>query len=510
VFEQAMSTSSWTLPAHGSLLTGQYPSSHAAQDDGSRLAESVPTLASMFRGAGFQTFAVVSHVYVASAFGFDRGFDLFDDELIAGGSENPRGDAVIDRALEQLDGRDPGAPFFAFVHLYDPHWDYAAPAPQTRRFVAPDYVGPIDGSYPAMIPFLAGEGMTGADLAALVGYYDGEIAWVDQQLERLVAGLETRGLMATTLIAVTSDHGEEFLEHGRLGHGRTLYQEQLHVPLLLHHASLRPERRSEPVSLIDVVPTLLDLAGIERTVGLPGRSLRDRLPHDRVLFAESIRFGLAWRAARRGPHKVAQLAEAGGRAFFDLGRDPRELRPLREDPTGGVLGDALDAYASRADTGWHVRIAAGPGRSVRFAARFTSEGRIIGPEHYASGRLADQQVVFHRFEPSADGGSLVVEVEAFQHTGSIRFETEPASAPLRVEVERLEGGGLFAADGSALGSSPLALARADERLAHGFEPGDRLPDGVHVRAVSAPAGGTASPLSEPARRRLEALGYGRE
>ena len=510
VFEQAMSTSSWTLPAHGSLLTGLYPSAHAAQDDGSRLAAAVPTLAGMLRAAGFRTFAVVSHVYVASPFGFDRGFDVFDDSMIEGGAANPRGDRVVDRALELLDERDPGAPFFGFVHLYDPHWDYAAPAPDTRRFVAPDYAGPIDGSYSAMIPFLSGSGLGGEDLAALVGYYDGEIAWVDRQLGRLVEGLAARGLERTTLIVLTSDHGEEFLEHGRLGHGRTLYEEQLRVPLLLHHASLPPERRREPVSLIDVAPTLLELAGLEPPSELPGRSLRNLVPRDRVLFAESIRFGLAWRAARRGERKVVQLAEAGGRAFFDLARDPREQQPLRDDPTGGVLGDALDAYAARADTGWHFRIVAGPDRRVRFAARFRSTGRMMRPEHYASGRLADQQVVFHRFEPGADGRSLTVEVEAYQHTGSIRFETEPADAALDVEIEQLDGGDLYAADGALLGPSPLALARGDARFAQGFAAADQLGDGVHVRAVDAPAGALASPLSEAARRRLEALGYGRE
>jgi arylsulfatase A-like enzyme len=516
VFEQAMSTSSWTLPAHGSLLTGRYPSGHGAQDDGSRLAAGVPTVAGAFDAAGFHTLAVVSHVYVASPFGFDRGFDVFDDALIRGGTTNPRGDAAVDRLLERLDERAPDAPFFAFLHLYDPHWDYAAPEPWARRFVDGAYAGPIDGSYEAMIPFLgadgqeAGDAMAPADLAALVGYYDGEIGWVDEQLARLVAELEVRGIAGSTLLVLTSDHGEEFREHGRLGHGRTLYEEQLHVPLLLHHASLPPERRREPVSLIDVGPTLFDLAGVPPPAGLPGRSLRDLVPAERVLFAESIRFGLEWRAARRGHHKVAQLAEAGGRAFFDLAADPREQRPLRDDPSGGVLADALDAYAAGADTGWHFRVVAGAGRRVRLAARITSPGRILQPGRYASGRIGDPEVVFHRFEPGDDGHSLEVDLEAFQHTGSIRFETEPPDAPVRLEIVTLEAGGLFAANGAALGASPVGLARSDPRLSAAFAPGDELADGVHVRAVASPGAGGVSPLSEQARRHLEALGYGRE
>lgn len=508
VFAEAMSTSSWTLPAHGSLLTGRYPSDHGAQDDGSRLSDAFPTLAELFRRAGFHTLAVVSHIYVARPFGFDRGFDRFDDSLIEEGTTNPRGDAVVDRFLEVLDDRQAGGRFFGFVHLFDPHWDYDPPAPDDRLWLPESYAGPIDGRYETMVPFLAGEGMTPDDLAALLAYYDGEVRWVDRQVGRLLAGLEARGLARKTLLVVTSDHGEEFLDHGRLGHGRTLYQEQLHVPLLFHHPALAHERRREPVSSIDVAPTLLDLAGVPLPSGLPGRSLRALAPPDRTLFAESIRFGLAWRAARSGTAKVAELAEAGGRAYFDLGRDPGEVKPLRGDPTGGALGDALSAYTAAADTGWHWRIVAGENRRLRFAATFETPGRIVRPRHFASGGVEGREVVFDAFELGPDGHSLSVGVEASRHTGSIRFETEPADAPLTVEIERLEGGGLYAANGDRLAEPRLQLSRDDVPLAAPFGAAASLASGIHVRAVAARPKAAASLLSEQARRHLEALGYG--
>jgi len=508
VFAQAMSTSSWTLPSHASLLTGRYPSGHGAQDDGSRLADAVPTLAERFQSAGIHTLGVVSHVYVGRPFGFARGFDRFDDSLTEEGTTNPRGDAVVDRFLAHLDGRPADARFFGFVHLFDPHWDYDAPPPDGRAWVPADYAGPIDGRYETMVPFLAGEGATAADREALVAYYDGEVRWVDRQLGRLVAGLDARGLASSTLLVVTSDHGEEFFDHGRLGHGRTVYQEQLHVPLLFHHRALAPEWRREPVSAVDVAPTLLDLAGLPVPEALPGQSLRELAPGDRVLFAESIRFGIAWRAARMGDAKVAELAEAGGRAFFDLARDPGERKPLRRDPTGGALGEALLDFAAAADRGWHWRIVARGEAPVRFRARFETPGQIVAPRHFASGGLGGPEVAFDRFELSPEGRSLSVDVVAVQHTGSIRFETVPADAPVTLAIERLEGGALYAGDGSRLAGSPLRLQRDDSRLAEGFAAADALGDGVHVRTVPEPPRAEAPALSEDARRHLEALGYG--
>ena len=511
VFGQAMSTSSWTLPAHGSLLTGEYPAVHGAQDDGSRLSEHIPTLAERFQRAGFRTFGVVSHIYVARPFGFARGFDLFDDTLIEEGARNPRADVVVDRFFEVLDAAPETVPFFGFVHLFDPHWDYEAPAPDGRRWLATDYAGPIDGRYETMVPYLSGSGLEATDRQALIALYDGELRWVDRQVERLLAGLEARGLTESTLFVLTSDHGEEFLDHGQLGHGRTVFQEQLHVPLLFHHPSLATEWRREPVSAVDVTPTLLDLAGLPVPADLPGHSLRNRPPADRVLFAESIRFGLDWRAARLGPVKAAELAEAGGRAFYDLAADPAERRPLRVDPTGGRLGDALSAYAAAVDTGWHWRVVADGEARLRFAARFETPGRIVKPRHYASGGLGTPEVVFDAFSLTPDGHTLSVVVEAFQHTGSIRFELEPPDAPLHLYVEDLEGGALYGADGSPLPDAITPLQRGAPRFASGFAPAGSLAPGVHGRAVpprTAPGG--VPVLSEAARHRLEALGYGED
>lgn len=121
-------------------------SSGAAQDDGSKLAEGVPTLAERLAEAGYGTLAVVSHVYVSPTFGLDRSFEVFDESLTAGGTRNPRAGPVVDRVLEQLDRLPSDRPLFVFVHFFDPHWDYTPPPPFRARFVDPDYEGPVDGT----------------------------------------------------------------------------------------------------------------------------------------------------------------------------------------------------------------------------------------------------------------------------------------------------------------------------------------------------------------------------
>ena len=157
MFSNALSTSSWTLPSHASMLTGRYPSSHGLRDDGVELAPAVPTLAASFQRNGYHTLAVVSHVYVSSAFGLERGFDAFDDTLTEGGTTNPLAERVADRFLALLRA-SPARPFFGFVHFFDPHWPYTAPEPFARRFADPAYAGPIDGSVESLLPYSSPRG----------------------------------------------------------------------------------------------------------------------------------------------------------------------------------------------------------------------------------------------------------------------------------------------------------------------------------------------------------------
>jgi choline-sulfatase len=136
IYDNAVSTSSWTLPVHTSMLTGRYPSFHGLQDEGMKLAPGIPTLAESLKECGYQTVAVVSHIYVSAAFGLERGFDRFDETLILGGAYNPAAGQVVDQSLGLISAL-PQGPFFAFVHFFDPHTDYTPPPPFVNRLTRP-------------------------------------------------------------------------------------------------------------------------------------------------------------------------------------------------------------------------------------------------------------------------------------------------------------------------------------------------------------------------------------
>lgn len=517
VFENALSTASWTLPAHVSMLTGLYPASHAVQDDGSKLAESLPAVAERLTDAGYNALAVVSHVYVSRAFGLARGFDIFDESLTEGGSKNPRAGPVVDRTLEHVDRLPRDQPLFVFVHFFDPHWEYSPPPPFDRQFIDPAYAGPIDGTLASLSPYFElGSPMAAPDLRQAVDLYDGEIAYVDVEIGRLIRELERR--RRPTVVALTSDHGEEFKEHGSLGHGRTLFEEQLRVPLILVGDSERlvaGMRRQEPVSLVDIAPTLVELAGAEPLVGAQGVSLLAPGVRSRVVFGESIRFGNEIRYARLGPFKMIHWEQGDRRVFFDLERDPWERQPMREDPSGGRLESALAEHAARADRGWHLKLIGLGDTRLRFRGTIRTAARLLRPRRYYSGLLGGPAgVEFPVFdvEPLPDDAGSVLSFEAIVsgRIAQVSFETDPGDATVSFQVE-VEGddasAGLFLGRGHRMQPrEELELSPDDPRL-EGTPPsyGQAAP-GCYIRAVR---GVTPPPvdLSEEAIERLRALGY---
>jgi arylsulfatase A-like enzyme/predicted Zn-dependent protease len=250
LFEAAVSPTPLTLPAHCSLFTGELPSVHGVRDNGGfRLGADRVTLAEVLRDHGWKTGGFVS-AYVLDhrwgiAQGFDRYFDDFDlskQKSVSMGDIQRRGDETIARSVEWI-GKQAGGKFFAWVHLYDPHAPYDPPEPYASRY---------------------------SDRP-----YDGEIAWTDQLVGRLLDGVEKLGLTDRTIIAVLADHGESLGEHGEHGHGFFIYEQVTRVPFLLvsPYSGLRGRRVSDVVRNIDVAPTLLDLLGRPGVLQAQGRSL---------------------------------------------------------------------------------------------------------------------------------------------------------------------------------------------------------------------------------------------
>lgn len=319
-FAECQSPVPVTLPAHASIMTGRYPPDHGVRNNTSyRLPDDVPTLAGLLGGAGYQTGAFVAAFPLAPRFGLDRGFDTYDASL-PDASANPfefrerAATEVVRAAVDWLAGRQADEPVFLWVHFFEPHAPYQ-----------PD-------------PAWTGDP------------YDGEVAEADRALglllDRFVA---LRG--ASPLTAVTSDHGEGLGEHGEASHAIFLYQTTLHVPLVLHDPRRWPAGVvvEEPVSLVDLAPTLLVAVGVDPTpLAAAGTVLHPdgEIPR-RALYSESVYGMEAYRwaplfALRTGPEKVIRSRRSRA---FDLASDPRELDDLLPHDLQWPIADleALDA-----------------------------------------------------------------------------------------------------------------------------------------------------------------------
>ena len=517
LFEEMEACSPWTLPSHTSMLTGLYPSFHMVQDDGVKLAPGIPTLAERLHEDGYYTFGVVSHIYVSSQFGLDRGFDIFDDSMIEGGKTNPIAGQVVDRALQILDEAPADRPYFAFIHFFDPHWDYAAPSPFDRRFADPGYRGPINGTLRSMMPYrnMAND-MAPADLQRAIDLYDGEIAYVDHQIGRLLGELRQQGRLENTVIVLTGDHGEEFREHRSMGHGVTLFQEVLRVPLIIagHPAFPARARRSDLVSTVDVAPTILSMVEAPAIDDVQGVSLAGRrADDDRIIYASTIRFGNEIRMARRGQQKAIYYLHGDHWQFFDLVRDPAETQTERGDPTGGELFSSLMQFVSVADEGWHLQVITLRERGLRLRGRLRTTGRFVNPRRYFSGNtLGTSRVEFSRFELSPDRKELSFEAEIDFMMGQVTFNTEPQDAPVTfmLDVQNDAGtAGTFLGRGIPVENGrPIRLTANDPNLAGAPAGLLKAPPGCYIRSVIPSAGaGESVTLSPGAIERLRSLGY---
>ncbi|MEE9263731.1 MAG: sulfatase, partial [Vicinamibacteria bacterium] len=251
IFDRAVSPSSWTLPSHMSMLTGLLPSEHRASRK-SQLPRHVSYLPQLLAEADYRVNGVVTNGYLSQAYGFERGFHVYQALL------GSRGDDTIDSALEIIREAH-GRHQFLFLHLIDPHWPYQPPMPELERF----------GERPRNLKGLLEvvlhrkEPRGPQEIQRLVNLYDAEIAFVDREIGRLFAELKESGLYDRSLIILTSDHGEAFYEHKLWQHSDSLYEEMIRAPLIVKWPGRSPRKRvKQLVSLVDLVPTLLEEAGI--------------------------------------------------------------------------------------------------------------------------------------------------------------------------------------------------------------------------------------------------------
>ncbi len=362
IFSQALAHAPWTSPSVAALLTSQYPGALGFADskEPARPDDEVLYLAEILRNQGYPTTAIVSHTYIGSRLGFDQGFERFE-ESDARGPDYVSSASVTDKAVHFLEGQGE-KPFFLLLHYFDPHFAYQL---HEEFNFDPDYEGDVQSgeSYGKLLQRARNETLSEDDVTFIRALYDSEIRFTDQHLGRLFKHLRDRDLYDDTLIIFTADHGEAFLDRKDrwIGHGKTLFQELIHVPLAIKLPASEGAGTivNTPVGLIDVVPTLLELFDIP----LPNRhrfegsvlplndlDVLSQLPPTPV-FSETLARNRWLQSVVEGQWKLILNRETQKLRLFDLAADPLETTNLadREPATTRRLMGALRSWSASVD-----------------------------------------------------------------------------------------------------------------------------------------------------------------
>jgi len=410
-FANARTTAPWTQPAVASILTGRLPSRHGVL----RLDDVLParelTLAEVLSGAGFRTGGVISNMLLEERFGVAQGFEHWDADAVAG----HRGitSAKVTAAAIRWLARRNDEPFLLLVHYFDPHLVYHDHPGIT---FANGYHGPLR---PAMGIWRLREArarMTEADVAYLRALHAEEVAWVDSSVGRLLDALDQQGLTRRTTVMLVADHGEEIMEHGWIGHTRSLHDELIHVPLIIRSpGAARGLVLDDPVSVVDLLPTALDLVGVDAPRReLDGRSLAPLLrpePSASTWPVRMLRAVRTWLSPDRaaGPVRGAAEGQAGHRAqlaevSFTLGPTdgPRQMEKVafktavvdgRYKLIHDLLSDDLTLFDLETDPDEHNPLSADHPELGRLAARLRDwerQRQTWGPDDTAPRTLLDE------------------------------------------------------------------------------------------------------------------------
>ena len=376
-----------TGPAHASLFTSRYPLAHQVLKNGHVLADEYPVLAEVLGRAGYRTAAFVSSFVLDDRFGYGQGFESYDDDFRGAASSyrnmkswqgfelpgkfDRRAHETTGRAISWLRENGRRGSFFLWVHYMDPHEPYDPPEPWRTKYIKPT--------------------MGSGSLRRAVALYDAEIAFTDGEVGRFLDALDDVSPPEDTLVVLTADHGEGLLDHGFLGHGAILYEETLRVPLLVRWSERIPAGSviQGPVEIVDVMPTILGLAGISPgELVLQGRDLTAALtagaaldPEHRVFFqrrfyeknrvptfaVEGVVFGRPLPVkgdkygVRQGSWKYVEAPQEGTRELYELSSDPGERMNLlsRQRQRARELAGQLEAWREQ-QTG----LALGPGQQA--------------------------------------------------------------------------------------------------------------------------------------------------
>jgi arylsulfatase A-like enzyme len=374
LFTHAFAQSSWTKPSTASLLTSTYPTMHQMNLDQSKLADSAVLLHEVMRAHGYETATLSGNPWITPEYGFDQGVDyfysvyderfarvtllmmalrrvnrLFDPKAtvynlvkrrVQGELSTTKRDDLLGAEAARWLARPRTRPAFLYLHLMSPHHPYDPPPPFDRAFVKNPQNPPVT-VYPrkSFYFYQQGDRLPPEKFDDMVGRYDGDILFVDTVLGKLMTRLRELQLLERTVVIVTSDHGEEFYDHENWGHGHTVYNELLRVPLLARFPAKLPRgsRIDEPVMSVDILPTILDLANVASSATFVGRSLVPLMEggtwaHSPEAFSELLyRYGQG-RSLVQGEKKLIETIVGDDRRtlLYDLKVDPHETRNIRD------------------------------------------------------------------------------------------------------------------------------------------------------------------------------------
>ena len=470
-FANAVAPAPWTLPSTQALWSGRPPERWS---DGETLAE-------RFSAAGWRTAAVVANPWLSDAHGLTRGWDRH--ELWT----NAPADAQVDRALSLLEAHA-DEPLLLWVHLQDPHLPYREPEPHRSRWAGPPPAGLTEAPTSTQLGALDTLPLDDPRRTWLLDRYDQNVAFVDAELGRLLSALHP-----DDVVVVAADHGEELWEHGGVEHGHALWQELLHVPLILAGAGIPAGVTEEPVSLEDVGPTLLRLAGLPLDPAEAGRDLIDSDPAGRALVSGRLLYGPAGWSVRQGAAKA--WIHDGVAWSTNLDTDPGERAAARMDAAAaealraglsGALGLPAPTALRLTRPGVVPGTSSLPGATLRLScpdglSDWWTEPRPLSPR--TAPAVSDDALVIGRVPGEVPVGETFVVPRAGSTTCTARLE-DPALGAVEADVPWP-----LAPGAAVILGRPGHHARIDQtwmpRVAHAFDVG-------------------TTPAADP---RLEALGY---
>ncbi len=333
LFKNAISAAPWTTPSIGSMFTSQYPAVLGFRDKPIIIDQRFLTLTEIFKENNYVTKGIISHAHVSSALGFGQGFDSYDEEN-AKGHGYISSPSITEKAICFLRTRK-NRKFFLFLHYFDPHFDYIL---HEDYDYYPDYNGPLHSSQPIRELREKAPQMTADDARYIKALYDSEISFTDEHIGVVLDELKNLGLYDNTLIILTADHGEEFLERGDywIGHTKKLYQEQIHVPLIMKlPGHNEQEIMHEYLGLINLMPTIVDYAGL----WIPGEYRCEGQTIDmsdieelgnRAIFSQTRRWTSLQSVTWKG-WKLIYNPIVKSRQLFNLQKDPAESRNLARE-----------------------------------------------------------------------------------------------------------------------------------------------------------------------------------